>query len=197
MALALSKDSGCIVLQFLCGQHESPTDPLRGSQGLLRSLKTQLLYSGHEFRHGFINTRAFSEAIKAHHIEDLCVTFRRLIEQLQLNQKILYIIDNISRFEHAEWYHNLEYVVEMLYRITNDQTFYPSLKVLITGSTARTRTETRFPPSKTLLLAKGSPHGRRPITGRTMMSDMRTQRPSFREAVAMREAEIGSEEDYF
>ncbi|KAL2856502.1 hypothetical protein BJY01DRAFT_179455 [Aspergillus pseudoustus] len=197
LALTLSEDPGCIVLQFFCGQHESETDPLRGPQGLLRSITSQLLYSGYAFSRAFINTRTYSEAIRAHSVEDLCITFRRLVSQLPLNQKVLCVVENISRFEREEWYHDLGFVVEMLYRITQDDSFKPSLKVLFTGATARSRTELVLPPAKSLLLARGSPYGHRPISGRTMLSDVGRQKPSYQEKMAMMGADDDFEEDYF
>lgn len=176
LAIILSQRWNSTVVYFFCGQHDSRISPVVGPRGLLRSLITQLLYTGHPFNYNFIDTRPFANGIKQHEIQDLCWTLSQLIRQLPRGQGVLCLIENIGCFEREEWYSELREVVGMLYRTVADPYIWPNLKVLITNATARTRIERELPREMLLSLSRDNPEGHRDITERTMFSDLQPRR---------------------
>ncbi|KAL3491190.1 hypothetical protein BJX62DRAFT_237428 [Aspergillus germanicus] len=145
LSLGLSNTPGYIVLHFFCSQHESRVDPLRGPQGLLRSLITQLLHTAGPLNHNFIGTRDYAERIESHVVQDLSVTFKALITQLPLNQRVFCFIENTLWLESSEWMQALIDVLEILYRMTQDEHLHPILKILITSGSARCGVERAIP----------------------------------------------------
>ncbi|KAL4960141.1 uncharacterized protein BDV14DRAFT_204973 [Aspergillus stella-maris] len=145
LGLSLANTPGPITLHFFCGQHESRVDSLRGPQGLLRSLITQILHAVGPFDHSFIGTRDYAERIESHITQDLCITFKALIEQLPLNQRVFCFIENILWHESEEWMQDLIDVIEILYRMTHDEHLQPILKVLITSGILRCGIERAIP----------------------------------------------------
>ncbi|KAL4898916.1 hypothetical protein BDW74DRAFT_184275 [Aspergillus multicolor] len=174
LSLTLSKTPGLLVLHFFCGQHDSLIDPLSGPQGLLRSLITQLLYAGGPFNYDFIATRDYAEAIKAHSVRDLCSTFRALITQIPLDQRVFCFIENIIWFECEEWTQELIDVMEMLYRMAHDASLRCSLKILISSGTAKCGLERAIPSQDQILLMQGSGHGSTELSEQTVLGDLRS-----------------------
>ncbi|KAL4879310.1 hypothetical protein BJY04DRAFT_220166 [Aspergillus karnatakaensis] len=175
LSLGLSNTKGLTVLSFFCGQHESRVDSLRGPRGLLRSLITQLLYVGGSFNHDFINTRHYAESIKAHVVQDLCTTFKFLISQLPLNQRVFCFIENILWLESEEWMQDLRDVLEMLYRLAHDSSLRPILKILITSGTARCGLERGIHPQDQVHLIPGGLHGNIEISEQTVTGDLQSR----------------------
>ncbi|KAL4748040.1 hypothetical protein BDW72DRAFT_205975 [Aspergillus terricola var. indicus] len=194
LALSFSNTPGFIVLHFFCGQHESRVDPLRGPQGLLRSLITQLLYAAGPFNQSFIDTRDYAERIESHVIQDLCVTFKALVSQLPLNQRVLCFIENIPWLESHEWMRDLIDVLEILYRMTHDEYLQSILKVLITSGTSRCGIERAIPvQNQALLMPDQVNDNGAEISDRAILSDLN----SIREREALQrtgEVEYPSEE---
>ncbi|KAJ0424717.1 hypothetical protein BJY00DRAFT_247146 [Aspergillus carlsbadensis] len=177
LSLSLSNTPGYIILHFFCGQHESRADPLRGPQGLLRSLITQLLHTAGPFNHNFIETRDYAERIESHIVRDLCVTFKALITQLPLNQRVFCFIENILWLESPEWMQELIDVLEILYRMTHDEHLHPILKVLITSGSARCGVERAIPAQNQVLLTSDDvDHGYGQMSERTVLSDLHSLR---------------------
>lgn len=198
LAIILSQRWDFTVTHFFCGQNDSRMSPVSGPLGLLRSLTTQLLHSGHPLNYGFIDTRPFANGIRQHNIQDLCWTLGQLIRQLPRGQGVLCLIENIGCFEREEWRSDLRDVVEMLYRTATDPYLWPNLKVLITNATARTRIERELPPEMLLSLSRDKPYARRVVTERGMLSDLQPRRRNdYQERMQTMEVQNDdSDEDY-
>ncbi|KAL2830420.1 hypothetical protein BJY01DRAFT_254640 [Aspergillus pseudoustus] len=200
LSLSLSNTREYIVLHFFCGQHDSRRDPLRGPQGLLRSFITQLFYTAGPFNHDFISTRDFSMGIESHDVKDLCVTFRELVGQLPLNQRVFCFIENIMWFEDRDLMQDLEDLLHILDRLTHDEYLKSIFKVLITSGTARCQIENGIPPQDQVHLIPGSDRVYHPISERTVMGDLRAPSPSHKLPAihaAQNLSDESEEEEYF
>lgn len=161
LALSLLKStSKPLLLHFFCGQHTAMTDPLGGPKGLMRSLLTQLLYSGRRFNIDFIDSRTYRESLEAHSLQHLCDSFGKLIEQLPLDTNVFCIIDGVSLYETGSWLDEMGYVFETINSITLDERLRPVFKVLLTSAHTSRCLKRRVAQSQCLSLQAGALNGR-------------------------------------
>lgn len=100
---------------------------------------TQLLHTGWPFDRDFINNRSYKDDIVSRSVEALCFTFRQFVEQLPVDKRVLCIIDNITILESKRWDADLYTVIEMICRISEDDSCHQIFKILVTAPAARTQ----------------------------------------------------------
>jgi hypothetical protein len=110
-----------------------------GPNWLIRSLIAQLLLSGINLNLDCINTRAFAEGIKSHHLQDLCSIFRLLIEQLPNTVTVICIIDGVNRFESEIWKADMIEILFILNQIVLNESLRPAFKLLLATPFSNTR----------------------------------------------------------
>ncbi|KAJ5153116.1 uncharacterized protein N7482_009594 [Penicillium canariense] len=161
LALSLHKsNSKPLVLHFFCGQHSAATDHLNGPTGLMRSVITQLLYSGRQFNIDFIDSRTYRESLEAHSLRYLCDTFCKLIEQLPLDTNVFCILDGISLYETEFWLDGIVCVFQALNGVATDEQLRPVFKVLLTSPHMSRNLGRRVALSQHVVLQPGAINGR-------------------------------------
>ncbi|KAJ5755685.1 hypothetical protein N7533_005228 [Penicillium manginii] len=139
LSLNLIKNTDYVVLHAFCGLHEAQSHQSVGPNWLIRSLIAQLLLSGINLNLDCINTRAFAEGIKSHHLQDLCSIFRLLIEQLPNTVTVICIIDGVNRFESEIWKADMIEILFILNQIVLNESLRPAFKLLLATPFSNTR----------------------------------------------------------
>ncbi|RDL37692.1 uncharacterized protein BP5553_05125 [Venustampulla echinocandica] len=158
IASILKMQPQAISLYFFCGQHTSPSDVLRGPNGLMRSLVTGIII---ELRRrgalslDFINSRPYREALERQDALAICVTFQQLIKQLPLETPVYCIIGGISWLEKQEWLDDLYRVVDKFQELVSDEHLRPNFKVLMTSPHRSRFIYRRVSPQQRVFLQTG------------------------------------------
>ncbi|KAI9882570.1 MAG: hypothetical protein M1823_005680 [Watsoniomyces obsoletus] len=145
------------VLYFFCGLHNSPTDPMMGPRGLLRSLVAQLLMTTDpDLR--FINSRHWWEQLQRHDIHHLCHLLWELMRQLP--ERVLFcVIDGASLFELQGWSDEMQQVVRLLHDMSIDTSLDVMVKVLLTSPGRCRSIKQVVPPEHHVMIPKHAGHG--------------------------------------
>lgn len=170
-----------IPIHFFCGFHTMPRDPLRGPQGMMRSLICQLLRL-FTIELDFI-TRRLRDQLDALDVHGLATCFRKLVKRLPVVTILFCVIDGISVFERPEWAESCRSAVNSLQELLDDDGKGAVFKLLITSSSRSRYIGPTFPPQCRLTLSGQHSMGRDDPTERELL--MATRRPS-----RMRESEI-------
>lgn len=148
-----------VSLHFFCGLHVASDDSLRGPNGLVRSLITQLLLTQREFSLNFINSHAYRKDLESQTLVALCHTFQQLVKQLPLDTLVLCVIDGISLYERAEWQGDLAFVVDRLNEIVKDECLQPTFKLLMASPYTSRYTQRQVAPCQHVVLQAGNANG--------------------------------------
>ncbi|KAI9737404.1 MAG: hypothetical protein M1834_009558 [Cirrosporium novae-zelandiae] len=148
-----------ISLHFFCGQHDAPDDVLKGPNGLIRSLITQLLLTHQMFTLYFINSHQHCTGLEAQSLAALCNTFQKLVKQLPPRTLIYCVLDGISLYEGTDWDGDLAFVVDRLNKIVKDECLQPTFKLLMTSPYFTRSIQRQIKPSQHVVLQEGIADG--------------------------------------
>jgi hypothetical protein len=160
LVLGLMKSKKHIVLHFFCGQHTTTHDSMSGPKGLMRSIISQLLYSGKQFDIDFIDSRTYRESLEAQSLPHLCDIFCKLIEQLQLDTSVFCIVDGVSLYEADQWLDELCCIFETLNALVENEHLQPVFKLLFTSPFASRRLGQQTATSRRVVLRRSTVNGR-------------------------------------
>lgn len=146
-------------IHFFCGSHTSSTDPLKGPQGMMRSLISQIVRS-FPVRLDFISSRRSRQQLESLNFDTLCNCFGHLLQQLPADTVLFCIIDGICFFEREEWAQECRKGVEELRSLTKEDNLGPAFKLLITSPYRSRFVGRKFPPECRLLLSPDVTEGR-------------------------------------
>ncbi|UKZ61312.1 uncharacterized protein TrAtP1_002578 [Trichoderma atroviride] len=130
------------VIQFFCGLHDMPRDPLFGPNGLVRSIILQLLMKLINMKIldlNFINDRDYLMALEEHNLHSLCDTLDFLVNQFPPDTTVYCIIDSIWCFDKERLFKDFEFVMQHLHRLVNSKQLIPNFKVLLANPMQSTR----------------------------------------------------------
>ncbi|EHK42417.1 hypothetical protein TRIATDRAFT_266127 [Trichoderma atroviride IMI 206040] len=131
-----------VVIQFFCGLHDMPRDPLFGPNGLVRSMILQLLMKLINMKIldlNFINDRDYLMALEEHNLHSLCDTLDFLVNQFPPDTTVYCIIDSIWCFDKERFFKDFEFVMQHLHRLVNSKQLIPNFKVLLANPMQSTR----------------------------------------------------------
>jgi hypothetical protein len=130
------------VVQFFCGLHDMPTDPLFGPNGLVRSMILQLLMkliNMNILDLNFINDRDYVRALEEHNLESLCDTLDFLVNQFAPDTTVYCIIDSIWCFDKERLFRDFGFVTQHLHKLVTSKQLIPNFKVMLTNPMQSTR----------------------------------------------------------
>src|SRR3569833_1407432 len=143
-------------LHFFCSQHVAANDELKGPSGLIRSLLAQLARAMllHSNRlcdlpdlSGLATLSGGTDPDPLHMTTDgLCHDFLELVRQLPPHMTVVVILDDIARFERAEWLAEYWELITIMDAVISDRKVAAQVKVLMTC------------PTKSKCLALGAAH---------------------------------------
>ncbi|KAL2760258.1 hypothetical protein ACRALDRAFT_2024281 [Sodiomyces alcalophilus JCM 7366] len=162
LASSLISAGRSIVLHHFCGAHKSPSDPLAGPLGLIRSLVMQLLV----YPDLPAPTLAFVDAelshwLAQHDLGALLHCFNRILRQSPRESRVFCVIDGISEFEtmlHG-WRDQVYEIVMCLQRAVCDDLGF-SFKVLLTNAGKSVRLAGMVEPRQHVSLRAGNAFNR-------------------------------------
>ncbi|KAK0711877.1 hypothetical protein B0H67DRAFT_611850 [Lasiosphaeris hirsuta] len=147
-----------ISLHHFCGQHFSPQDSLRGPQGVLRGLITQLLQypDTPEPSLGFVDDRVLAQLARRD-VGTLVWLLHCLVRQVRPGVTVYCIIDNISALEGSlnDWGEALRQLARGLLAIAGDEKLGAAFKLLITSEDRSTDVIRWVPPEKHIVILGG------------------------------------------
>lgn len=138
-------------LHFFCSQHVASNDGLRGPQGLVRSLISQLakvVLGAGQSDPAEVATLTNLDTTTS--MDRLCNAFQLLLEQLPLHTAVFCVIDDVSRFEKDEWYADYVVLMDMLSSAVSWQGIM--FKLLFTSPTKSRWLQGKVAPSQHIAL---------------------------------------------
>ncbi|CZR65247.1 uncharacterized protein PAC_15147 [Phialocephala subalpina] len=152
-----------IVLHFFCGQHATFEDPLRGPDGLLRSLICQLLLYPNtaEPNLGMLSQQELCNDLRGHKLDALRHLFQQLLQQIPTGTLVFCIIDGLSEYETRmnNSTEDLRSFVDGLQSIVRDQNQAgPTFKVLMANANKSTEIVKQIPLQERVSLRAGNVH---------------------------------------
>ena len=177
------KLSSTIVLHFFCGQHATFEDPLRGPNGLLRSLICQLLLYPNtpEPNLEALSQQQLYNDLKGHELNALLHLFQQLVHQIPRGTLVFCIIDGISEYETRtkNSTEDLRSIISSLQSIVRQAG--PTFKILMTSANKSTEIAKQIPSEQRVSLRAGNTYSR-PISERTFLSDISRAKASIETA---------------
>lgn len=163
LSQALGKSSSATHLEFFCGLHTKSTDPLRGPQGIIRTLVSQLLARSPANIDWDLSrlakTRTSVERLERFELDHLLSAFADLIRQLPFGTFLFILIDGVSFYERADILPYTQFLLRKLIELTQEEDVSAVVKVLVTGPTVSRRLGSLVPPQDRLMLPPEVPTG--------------------------------------
>ena len=125
-----------VSLYFFCGLHIASNDELRGPNGMMRAILTDLLMELQQRKIlslDFVDNHDFREALECNDLRAICDAFLELVKQLPLDTPVYCIIDGLSLYEKMELLDDSYLVIDKLNELVSDQHLRPIFKVLLTS----------------------------------------------------------------
>ncbi|KAL9115249.1 MAG: hypothetical protein Q9227_001043 [Pyrenula ochraceoflavens] len=163
-----------VPINFFCGLHTSSKDSLRGPQGMMRSLISQVLRL-YTVDLDFISTRHYREQLQSFHVHTLCDCFANIVKRLSMDTVLFCVIDGISHYDTREWTEDYRAVVNCLIDLTGDEQLEPIFKLLISSSSRSRYIRSILPSEYCLSLPDAEDDCRSGPTEREI--SMRARRP--------------------
>lgn len=154
-----------VPIWFFCGAHSSPRDPLRGPQGLMRSLISQVL-SLFPIKLDFISTPRYKQQLGSHNLFALLDCFEKLIQRIEPPSVVICVIDEICMLEKPEWAESCKHVLYKLQALVEDEDVSVIFKLLVTSSDRSRYAVTTFPAECHLKMADREAGARHEMTER-------------------------------
>jgi hypothetical protein len=173
MAVQLPNPEQKLWLQFFCGQYTRSADPLRGPQGMLRSILTQLLldlYQRNMMSLSFPDASAVWTQAGPPPIDNLCRMLADLLRSFPTGMTVFCALDGISYFEVQEMAADLCLAVECLRDLALDRSLGARFKLLLTcGSRSKCVYRLVDPASQHVTLRRGQ--GTQGLNPRTFVGE--------------------------
>ncbi|KAK3369708.1 hypothetical protein B0T24DRAFT_681705 [Lasiosphaeria ovina] len=155
-------------LTFFCGQHSTDDDPLRGPEGVLRSLIAQLIAFPCtpvlDTRN--LDARRVREAADGD-VPSLAALLHALVAQLDSRITVWCLVDGISELEGTldEWDDEVDELILGFLDIVEDDKLRPRLKVVMTSATRSLRLTSLVPEDEHISLQAGNVYYRSMVKG--------------------------------
>ena len=136
LAQALDKSSSAIHLEFFCGLHTRSNDPLRGPQGLIRTLIAQLLdrVRDVDWDLGRIaKNRTTLDRLERFELDHLCSAFSDLVRQLPYGTFLFVLVDGISFYERHDLLPYTQFALRKILELTEEEDVTAVVKVIMTA----------------------------------------------------------------
>lgn len=156
LSRALGKSSSASHLEFFCGLHTKSTDPLRGPQGIIRALISQLLTRARMPADWDLSriakTRTSIGRLERFELDHLLSAFSDLVRQLPFGTFLFVLIDGLSFYERSDLLPYTQFLLRKLLELTQEEDVSAVVKVLVTGPTVGRRLSSLVPPQDRLTL---------------------------------------------
>lgn len=168
-----------VSISHFCDRHTSSSDPIRGPQGLMRSLISQAVRSfDSQLNLSFASSHRYREQLKSHSIRTLCECFASIVKQLPPETVLFCIVDKIDCFDKPQWAEDCRFMMREIQDLLYEYEVGPVFKLLVTSPVRSRYIGGIFPPQCRLLLSADGFAGRYNPTEREM--SMGARRPRAR-----------------
>ena len=147
-----------IAIHFFCGFHTASQDPMRGPQGMMRSLICQILQL-FTVEVDFVSRRV-RDKLDILDLHTLCLCVGKLVRRLPPDTVLFCIIDSICFLENKEWPGECVKAVHDFRGLADDEDLVQVFKLLITSPFRSRHTASTLPVESRLLLPAEGLSGR-------------------------------------